>query len=272
MLLREGKPRVDMPDNPLAEMTQNESVLTSSGHWKGQYGAILSCEWKRVLHRAGCPIKISVMGKPTIYNLITPWRVPLTHQIPLWPHKSRRCWGWGSHGWYDLACEVEVVHDPLVHRDFHGMDGLRGAVHWIGGEICLGECNRRHQPQREGTVLQGPAPRGRIRKQDARSRVDREKCHSVPSGDWVRRTGNNRGNMDLARQQVWGCYSRQYKAAVLQVAIFPHPVTRRKRQVSRSHVILSTGTATPPSASNWWHWQHDSVFAQRNWEKAVTNT
>ena len=52
-LLRESKPGVDMPDNPFSEMAQNEGILASCVHRKGQYGAILSCKRKRVLHIVG---------------------------------------------------------------------------------------------------------------------------------------------------------------------------------------------------------------------------
>ena len=41
MCLCEGKPRLDMPDDPFAEMTQSESILTPSGHWNRQYGTML---------------------------------------------------------------------------------------------------------------------------------------------------------------------------------------------------------------------------------------
>ena len=41
--LREGKPRVDVPDNPFAEMILTDGVLTLSSNGKRQYGAILLC-------------------------------------------------------------------------------------------------------------------------------------------------------------------------------------------------------------------------------------
>ena len=43
MKLCKGKPRVDVPDNPFAEMILADSVLTLSGNGKGQYGAMLLC-------------------------------------------------------------------------------------------------------------------------------------------------------------------------------------------------------------------------------------
>jgi len=81
-LFRVGKPGVDVVDNPFTELAKSGSVLTSSSHWKGQYGTIFLCALKRYFRRVGFPSKeVSNTADVNLYDLVTLERAPLIHQI-----------------------------------------------------------------------------------------------------------------------------------------------------------------------------------------------